>query len=576
MRFFTRDAGPRRRAWASVLLSASLSVGCDLQANAEDLGGTLFDPTKALLDAPGRKLADGRYGNLLLDGSLETGGYVLARRYDNGPSSLSIISFVGDGACEISPIADFKRVSSRVDVALPGLVAYQRARDAKGVGDVEFAGFDCKPRLRKIPSASLPDVPFPRSSPAGLLTLGSDNTLFFVDPVNGGIVEALTGVSSGRAESEFLWTLESGVVVVYDSAFTELASWGDQVRELLVLGGNREPSAAIVDEEGLSFVSVPTGEKTLVAADGCAPVSLGSGVVGYFSPCGTRKLMLSLPGNLVLSEEERLTLEVGEGVVHHEAAIFTWKGNESTILYLTSDDAGSPTGALHVATLGAAGASGDRVVAEQDALLSAGNIYLDWEGLRGRLVTPRYVVEDGKSVLDELTEVARDVGQLPDGSFVSHRGVLANFDGEVGDLCVMQKVDDGYECEKLASRVPVQGQAVEASSEERKTNAFAFVGDYDGKSGTPYLVIDGKPRKIGAKAVPGTLRFLEQPRAVAYLAENGVPGTATLRAWLVDAELDFHVAERVSEYRELPWPSPGLLYAIPEGGDAGIWFAKAR
>ena len=147
---------------------------------------------------------------------------------------------------------------------------------------------------------------------------------------------------------------------------------------------------------------------------------------------------------------------------------------------MTSDDAASATGALHVADVsGTDGVVHDRVLAEEGAALIGPNIYLDWEGARGRLVTPSYEDRDGTSLLTGLTEVARDVGQIPDGLFMSPRGVLANFDGSVGDLCVMKKVDDAYECQKLASAVPVQGQTVEA-----KTAAFAFVGDFDG---TAYL-----------------------------------------------------------------------------------------
>ncbi len=553
-------------------MTLGLLSSCDLQGNVEDLGGSLLDPDAALLDVPGRKLASGRYSNLELDGSLETGGYVLAKRYDLEEQALSVISFVGDGQCEVSPMAAFQRVSSRVDVALPGLVAYQRARNDGGIGDVEFIGFDCAPKLQKIPDASLPDVPFPRSAPEGMLTLSADGTLSYIDVVGQRIVTAVEGVGSGRAESSYLWTLENSVVKVYDSSFAELASWGKNVSDLLILGADHEPSAAIVDEAGLSFVDVETGEKTLIAADGCAPKSLGSNVIAYLSPCASRTLKLSVPGTLLLSEEEgRVEVEVASNVIHHESSLADWKGKASELVYLTNDDAEATTGQLHVLAIDEDPEQAeDRVLAE-DAFIAGSNVFLDWDGQTGRLMTLVYDESSGTSIVDELSEVATDVAQLPGGSFLSDRGVLVSFDGEVGDLCVLTESESGYPCSLLGSKVPVQTQAVEEASD-----AFAFVGDYDGTSGTAYLVLDGNARVIGQDALPGTLRFLEEPRAVAYLAHNGVPGTATLRAWLIDAELDLHVADRVSEYRELPWPSPGLLYAIPEGDSAGIWFAKAR
>jgi hypothetical protein len=96
------------------------------------------------------------------------------------------------------------------------------------------------------------------------------------------------------------------------------------------------------------------------------------------------------------------------------------------------------------------------------------------------------------------------------------------------------------------------------------------------RGGTAYLVRNGTVRAIGEGALPGTLRFVEQPRALAYLAHDGTGVTAQLRAWLMDAELDVRVSDGVSEYRELPWPSAGLLYSVPQGDRAGVWFARAR
>jgi hypothetical protein len=571
MRRFLFGAVRNYSAFAGALATLGLLSSCDLQGNVEDLGGSLLDPDAALLDVPGRKLADGRYSNLELDGSLETGGYVLAKRYDLEEQALSVISFVGDGQCEVSPMAAFQRVSSRVDVALPGLVAYQRTRSDSGIGDVEFIGFDCAPKLQKVPDASLPDVPFPRSAPEGMLTLSEDGTLSYIDVVGERIVTAVEGVGSGRAESSYLWTLENSVVKVYDASFSELASWGDNVSDLLILGADHDPSAAIVDDAGLSFVDLETGEKTLIAADGCEPKSLGSNVIAYLSPCASRTLKLSVPGSLLLSSEDRVTIEVASNVIHHESSLADWKGKESELVYVKNEDASATTGQLHVLAINEDPEQAtDRVLAE-NAFISGSNVFLDWDGQTGRLMTLVYDESSGTSVVDDLSEVATDVAQLPGGSFLSDRGVLVSFDGEVGDLCVLTESESGYSCALLGSKVPVQTQAVEEMSD-----AFAFVGDYDGTSGTAYLVIDGNARAIGQDALPGTLRFLEEPRAVAYLAHNGVPGTATLRAWLIDAELDLHVADRVSEYRELPWPSPGLLYAIPEGDTAGIWFAKAR
>ncbi len=554
------------------LASGSLTA-CDLAGNLEDMGGTLVDPDAQLLDAPGRKLASGTYSNLELDGSLDKGGYVLAKRHDVEPQSLAIISFVGSGACEVSPAQAFQRISSRVDVALPGLIAYQAERDGQGRGQVDFVGFDCQPRLSPVSSASLPEVPFPRSKPRGLLTLDVDGALSLVDARAGELVPVADGVSSGRAEGKYLWTIEEGVAHVYDQDLDEVASWGQNVRELTIRGGTQEPSAVLVDDDGLSFASVETGEKTLVSKTGCAPVSLASGVVGYFDPCESRALTLSIPGTSLSSEEDRVTIRVADDVVLHQFALVSFRGDSGALLYLANEAPGTSRDTLRAVRLRGGdepGATDDRVLSKSAALI-AGNIYLDWDGSSGTLVVPRYDEDDDGVFVDKLVEVASNVAQLPGGTVSSPRGILERFDGSVGDLSVAVARGDGYETRKLAGGVPIQDQTFDQESGD-----FAFVGDFDGVSGTPYLVRGGRVRAVGKKALPGTLRFLEQPRAIAYLAENGTGTSATLRAWLIDAELDYQVAERVTEYRELPWPSPGLLYSVPEGDRAGIWFAKAR
>jgi hypothetical protein len=458
-----------------------------------------------------------------------------------------------------------------VDVALPGLIAYHEEQDERGKGDVQFVGFDCKPRLEPLPNASLPDVPFPRSKPKGLLTLGADGELSLVDARNGRLVSVADDVSTGRSEGKFLWTLEEGVVVVYDEALEEVASWGSNVRELVVRGGAQDPSAILVDDEGLSFVSVKTGEKTPVSETGCAPASLGSGVIAYFDPCETRTLQLSIPGSSLLAEEERVTLTVADGVSNHQGTQVSFREGSGIVLFLVGEP-DSATGELHAARLigDETTAQDDQVLAPQ-ALFAGGNIFADWNGSSGRLVVPSYDEADDALAVTGLVDVASDVARVFGGTLTSERGILENFDGATGDLSVVSASGDTYETRKLASGVPLQDQTVEV-----ETGDFAFVGDFDGTSGTPYLVHDGKVRAVGKKAFPGTLRFLAQPRAIAYLADNGTPGTARLKVWLIDAELDFHVAERVTEYRELPWPSPGLLYAVPDGDAAGIWFAKAR
>lgn len=578
--------GPPRCILAAMSISRLLSyaavcgacsAACDLPQNLGDLGGSLLDPDTELLEIPGRQLASGHYSRLELDGSLESGGWIVAKRHDLDSEAVSVISFTGDGQCDITDATDFQRVSSRVDVALPGLIAVQRPSGPDRGPTVEFVGFDCEPRLDPVEASSLPSVPFPRSTPRGLLMLTSEGHLLLVDATRQTLEPIATNVRSGSSEGNRLWLLrgegETSDLVVYDSALEELATWPD-VAEHAVLGGWSEPNAAVRDAEGLHFVTVATGEKELIAEDGCQAVPLGNQVLAYYAPCAERRLQLSIPGHLIEREEDRVTVEIGPDVTAPSEVILNWQGKDSFALYQVNPASGTaPTGELRLAErLGYDPEEREDRSVLPEARLSRSQVYVDWDGVSGTLMAPRYTTREGRSVFEGLDPVAAGVAQLAGGDVTSERGVLIDYDGETGALVRFTRSGDGeFDHVPIAEGVPIQTQVVDPGGA-----GFALVGDFAGRGGTAYLVQGGAARAVGESALPNTLRFLEDPPALAYLAHDGSGATATLRAWLLEAELNVRVADQVSEYRELPWPSAGLLYAVPEGDRAGVWFARAR
>jgi hypothetical protein len=567
-------------ALLSLLVGAS---GCDLPQNLGDLGGSLLDPDAEVLETPGRQLASGHYSRLELDGSLESGGWVVAKRHDLEEEAVSVISFVGEGQCEVPGATDFQRVSSRIDVALPGLIAFQKTSGTERVRSVEFANFACEPRLQPVERSGLPSMPFPSSSPRGLLMLAEDGRLLLVDAKNQVLEEVATDVRSGSSDGDRLWLFQGAAaereLVVYDSDLRPQSTWPG-VTELLVLRGWYAHDAVIRDSEGLHLIDTTTGTRELLAPEGCGVTYLGSQVLAYFAPCEERYLRLSVPGQLLGRLEDRVTIGIASQALNLSEIIPYWQGENSFVLYQVNPTSGSElTGELRVAeNLGVPPeerTAADRVLAPSSRV-SNGQIYLDWDGTSGTAAVPRLKSRDGISAIEALDEVASRVAQLPGGTLLSERGALINFDGQVGELVRFTRNGTGdpngrYSTIPLAERVPIQVQAVDPT-----TGAFAFVGEMGERGGTAYLVTSGAPRPIGQNALPGTLRFLEQPHAVAYLAHDGTGQTATLRAWLLEAGLDVRVSDLVSEFRELPWPSPGLLYAIPTGDRAGIWFARAR
>ncbi len=566
------------RLLACAALWGICTTACDLQQNLGDLGGSLLNPDTELLDIPGRQLVSGHYSRLELDGSLESGGWIVAHRHDLDAPTVSVISFAGNGQCDVVGAKDFQRVSSRVDVALPGLIAVQREEGPEGSDAVEFVGFDCESRLEPVAASALPSVPFPRSAPRGLLMLTRDGRLLLVDATRPALEEIATHVRSGSSEGDRLWLLRdvegASEVVAYDSSLEELGRWPG-ITELAVLGW-AEHSGVIRDEEGLHFVSVADGTKELIDEDGCHAVALGNQVLAYYAPCAERRLQLSIPGHLLERDEDRVTVDIARHVMAPAEVILNWQGKDSFVLYQVNPTSGSePTGELRLAErLGYD--PDERQDADRSVLpngrVHRAQIYTDWDGSSGTLMAPRYTTREGRSAFEGLDPVAEGVAQLPGGDVGSERGVLIDFDGAVGKLARFSRTSDGtFDHVELASGVPIQNQVADAGGA-----GFAFVGDHGPEGGIAYLVAGGKGRPIGERALPNTLRFLEDPSALAYLAHDGSGRTATLRAWLLQSELNVRVSEEVSEYRELPWPSAGLLYAVPAGERAGVWFARAR
>lgn len=565
------------------LVAAATVSACDLADNLEDLGGSLLNPDAELLEIPGRQLARGHYSQLELDGSLESGGWVVAKRHDLDEEAVSIISFTGDGQCELPGALQFRRISSRVDLSLPGLLAYER-RDQDGTPIVDFAGFDCTNRLTPVRNGTLPNALFPRSSPRGLLLLTHDGRLLLVDAFDQKLRDIATEVAFGVIEgqpggpgTDRLWIVrghgDERELAVFDVEFEQVGTFPG-IDHVLLLNGWPEYDAVVTDAEGLHFLSLENQEKELIDADGCAPVSLGGQLLAYFAPCSERRLRLSVPGALVGREEERFTIELGPNAIAPSDIIAVWQGENSFLFYLVNpDDPNATAGELRLAErLGAD--PEDRTDADRrlafHSHLHGQLIFLDWNGTSGTMARPKLTIRtDDVTVRDfeGLTVIAEKV--VP-AVFYPY-GTLINYDGTVGDLVRIVRSGDEYEHTPLVSGVPLQVPAVDPAS-----GTFAIVGDYAHGAGTAYLVTGDTARPVGDDVLPNTLAFLEQPYALTYLARDGSHQTAELRAWLIDTELDVRVSERVSEYRGLPWPSAGLLYAIPSGDRAGLWFARAR
>jgi hypothetical protein len=574
---------------ACLLCAPLVALGCDFAALA-DIGETLLDPDAALLDSPGRRLVEGTYSSLVVDGSRESGGNVVALRWDTPEQRVAIVPYPEGEPCEIKPAVDFERVSSRVDVALEGLLAVQQTEDESGRGKIVFVGFDCEERLPSLPDALLPSVLYPSDEPRGMLTITGSGELLLIDAVNVSVEKLASDVVTAQVKSGLIFTLEGGEFVVRDERFEELARGGRGVTDFVTTGGD-VITAAFVDADGLSIFDLDSGIEP-VASDACAPESLGSDVVAFYAPCAERRMNLLLAGARV-GQEGKVQLLGPRNVIRLAETLTSWGGGDSTpteLTFVTAEDEGARLGALRHAAIPAdaefiprASESGlaaeatlefTAPVIEEEVFLSGGELYLEWDGEAGTLVA--LARDDDRQVVGVETLAVR-VAQLPGSTPFSSRGVLAHYEDGLGDLVRLRELSSdvgGVATEVLARGVPIQTHQVDP-----ETGDVAFVANVDsrGRGDLVLMAGDGEPRVVVEGGVlPDKERFLEQPRGIIYLGWSDEPYVANLHAWLRDSELDLLIHEDVSEYRSLPWPSPGVLYAVPEGDDAGLWFSKAR
>lgn len=569
---------PNSGWWA--ICAAGLLLSCNLAEGLEDVGSSLGNPDAALIDAPGRLLRAGRFSNLLVDGSFSDGGHVIAleQHAENATRAVVLPYPEGEG-CVVAPALDFNRLSSRIDVELPGLFAVQTTADDDGRGDVLITNFDCETQY-ELKRSYLPRTLFPAIGPRGILSLEDQNQLSLIVPGEEGVTPIADEVSVASTTGDYLWAAQDGRLVVWDRNLTEVARLGDGL-QLYVPTGGRRLTAAYLDREGLWVWSEEDGSR-LISETACSPAFLGSDTLAYLDPCGEAKLRIHTLGARIGAEAEFVTLDGPSGVTNHGRASVSWgQGSSPSEIIFLLGESDAESGALALATL------------EDASTLEEGHLSLDFEILvdEGVTLLGQDVFKNYADGVGDLSELERDeedrivgvrtlaerVAQLPGGTAYSYRGVLYDFDGRTGTLGVLSPEEGGTRTRILAEQVEVQDQVVEPD-----TGNFAFVGDFDQEGlGTLYLASEGaneddRPRALAERVYKNTARFLSQPRGVAYLARPEGEESAALRVWLIESELTVNVQSRVAEYRTVPWPSPGILYSVIGGDDEGLWYAKAR
>jgi hypothetical protein len=460
------------------------------------------------------------------------------------------------------------------------MLAIQRNQNENGRGEITFVDFDCT-ELNSLQDAGLPQTPFPPLEARGFLTINSSSQLYFIDARSQAIETVAENVSIARTAGDSLWTLEDGALIVRNNNFQEIARMGSGVLEFSVVGGAKI-TAAYRDAQGISIWTQADGS-TVISESGCAVQGWGGDSVAFIEPCAGGALTVYTTGSRIGSDSDFVKLVGPTGVIYPERAIASWgQLNRPTEIVLTTSDPDQIGDTLMVARVPEEPTEGEstyqldlEMLSNDSVALRGGQIFTGWNGVTGTLVE---LERDEDNLTVGLNQVARRVAQvLGDGPY-SPFGMLVDFEDGLGTVKAFSKNGSDITSVIVAENVPIQ-----THFEHEENDRRLFIADSrDSSVGTLYLtdVPSGNSppdaQAIGENVYLDTARFLEQPRGVAYLARRANSDYAAMRVWLMDADLTLTVHETVSEYRIVPWPASGILYAVPDGGDRGLWFSKAR
>jgi len=558
---------PARRALVpSLALVGSLLpslCGCELGANFGDLGEQLLDPDVQGIDAPGKRWVAGPHFDLNILSDQSGKRYAAARNED---SELLLIDFEDENYCRAGKVARYTdAVRARSRPALVPLLAEREVGGGQPPGLVlTFTSFDCQRSAFSVPVSGLPNrvlEGLPTGSGTNLLVRTPEGGLLLVDPweqTTKQVAESVRVDDPTLAFGHFLW-VDRGVIVISD----------EQVKPIAFVGQNVVAVSASPEDAQLAFIEAGSeggagGTLYTVDARGSQePIEVASNVcnmrfltlngrrqLSYFSPCAERQLVLR-----DVADSSVRVIDVG---VAGPPSVRNLSG-QSMLTYVTTDSSDAVAGTLWVLTpeqekvaIAENTRVGPSVVTDDGGLLTV----LDWASTGGRLVEWKP---------DALTEVAQGVIELAPMGRLENEDLtlLGNFDGVTGDLLRLRA---DLSTELLAQGVPT-----------RAANADAFLANFAADAGDLMLLdrSDGSSQLLGAGVGRGAFIFTQQFRAVLMLAgRDPETRTNTLRMHLLRAQRDYVLHDGVTEAREVAFPSPGILYNVVTGDDAGVWFAK--
>ena len=573
-----------RFAQTTALLGLALQVSaCDIVQGFKSAGDALFPSAKTYLDAPGYRLVEGSYRDLVLLTSSEL--FVLARGTKVNDDSLYSIRYAVPTPCTIPRVGRYW-AGGNIDLGV-AYIAY--FHDNVNHGTLNFSDTHCRVSTLTLEDSDLPldtyiTPPDATGESRFKLVLRSGGKLLMVDPGLGStevISDKTDAVLLGAGKGGTTFILGDGKMQAYDPDWNQFDSFADGILALAPLDGslffedvNGIQRATPVNRDGKASIDVES-----LAPNGC---ELGFPAwsqhwLGFFDPCDEKKLAIldqdtheTTYPDYAVDDPRALLMSVRPGTVDPPTpSAGVWAFFLRDIDYLAG-----------VGTLVARAPDGTELVLGSNAALERtrldpkedyGFAMVDTTGTTGRFV--RWDFEGN------VTELAQNV--LRDSPGVGFADLTIDYDGTAGTLAQLYN----GEVIPVLDRVPRQRFAYRDFTKRQ-----ALFSDFDGENGT---------LSIGeAACTPGTDcgRQYQKPVVVARNVhhpdhafldeiEEFLPGIGFLdnydevhqtgRFQYSNLELGFTsiVSEGVADFT---YAGNGILYTVPYGEGAGIWLARAK
>lgn len=540
------------RRGAVVVLALAGTTGCDIVQGLSDAGAAIFPDDPTHVDAPGSLLAAGSFADLdfagVWLGKGTIGFKLLARSPSADDDSLSVIGFTDGSVCRIERVGAYR--SSYVAGPGEAMLAYLDGPGPRGT--LRFADPDCRPLPAVVPDAALSSA----TLRDGRRLVLSGRDLLLVNAETGDVEPFETEVERvlTRSGGPFL-VHAAGKLAVYDDEWRLLARHGEDV----VTFGYLAFTSRVVfeDANGISVAFVGR-DPTPVAPNAC---DLGFSswqrlFVTFRMPCSG--------GHAVAYSPDRIeTVDLGPDIDARHVEFWTEgavPNQKLWVAHFRDFDAEQGVGTLLLRSEDGRDVTlGERAAPEwinPSATGKRGLALVNVDGEVGDLV--RFDTSGGvRVVVDRALRQTDSVG------------MIAHFDGVAGD---MGDMGNGDRFTVLLPRVPRdlytyvnQGLSVGAT-----------FNDFDGHTGTlsrftsSYL----ERETVATRVLHPRHGFIEALfPGMAWIRADGAAATGTLEYQNTELLYTATVSDGVASF--LP-TTEGLIYSVPYGERAGVWFAEAK